>query len=236
MPRSARAQSGPQRYLQIFHPNGTSQRLGERTPPEELIGRLSAFRDRMTVAYNMQNVTIAHNGWQNAQLSTAQSHQEILASAASAYWGWVYASEQLQISRDSVAVAEEVGQAKHPHLGDEVFHHAGRHLRHVERAELQQLDGRALRPELAARIDVHPHRPVRQLHQPVAEPEQRLVHRGLDVERAGDAQHRRVVGVGAAPEGEGQEGIGEPLICLLSICSNPFRDILFTRIQFESVS
>ena len=61
----------------------------------------------LRLAYNMQNVTVAHNGWQNAQLSTSQSHQETLASAASAYWGWVYATEQLQISRDSVAVAEE---------------------------------------------------------------------------------------------------------------------------------
>ena len=66
MPRSARAQSGPQRYLQIFHPNGTSQRLGERTPPEELIGRLSAFRDRMTVAYNMDNNQIR---WQMSPYS-----------------------------------------------------------------------------------------------------------------------------------------------------------------------
>ncbi|MEM6956084.1 MAG: DUF1552 domain-containing protein [Myxococcota bacterium] len=55
LPRAARAQTAPKRYLQIFHPNGTTQRVGDVTPPSELMRTLGAFRDRMTVVYNMDN-------------------------------------------------------------------------------------------------------------------------------------------------------------------------------------
>ncbi|MFK8000617.1 MAG: DUF1552 domain-containing protein [Polyangiales bacterium] len=55
LPKHARAQVMPKRYLQIYHPNGTTQRLGVATPPPELISRLSEFRSKMSVVYNMDN-------------------------------------------------------------------------------------------------------------------------------------------------------------------------------------
>jgi outer membrane protein len=67
------------------------------------------------LTYNLQNVTRAHDGWQNAQLSTELSLQEVLAQSASAYWAWQYATQQLQISMDSVEASEEalrVGRLK----------------------------------------------------------------------------------------------------------------------------
>lgn len=67
------------------------------------------------LSYNMQNITKAADGLDQARLSVEQVQQSTLASTAQAYWGWVYAVQLADIAQDRVKLAQEdhrVGQLK----------------------------------------------------------------------------------------------------------------------------
>ena len=67
------------------------------------------------MSYNLQNVTQARRGWEDATLRTEKARQDILSEVARAYWAWVYAFQQQEISEDAVVVAAEalrVGELK----------------------------------------------------------------------------------------------------------------------------
>jgi outer membrane protein TolC len=66
-------------------------------------------------AYNTRNITEAKSQHTLAELTLAQTYQQVLAETASAYWNWVYQVALTEITEASVLVAEEalrVGEAK----------------------------------------------------------------------------------------------------------------------------
>lgn len=59
------------------------------------------------MAYNLQNVTLAEQSRDIAQVTLQRTRQETLAGAAAAYWEWAYQYQLLQIAYENVDVAEE---------------------------------------------------------------------------------------------------------------------------------
>lgn len=58
-------------------------------------------------AFNLGPVTRARNGLTVSELTLERTRQEILSSAATAYWNWWYQNELARIADDSVTIAEE---------------------------------------------------------------------------------------------------------------------------------
>lgn len=66
-------------------------------------------------SFNLQQVRQARERQTLSELETERARQQAIADVAAAYWNWVYAARLSEISRQSVAVAEEnlrVGQAR----------------------------------------------------------------------------------------------------------------------------
>ncbi len=59
------------------------------------------------LAYNLQNVTLASQALDAANLQLKRTEQETLASVATAYWSWWYQDQLLELAQDNVAVAAE---------------------------------------------------------------------------------------------------------------------------------
>ena len=64
----------------------------------------------LTTRFNMQTVTRARGTLDVAELSLEQSRQQILATAAQAYWTWVYQDRVAELAQDSVEVAVEAAR------------------------------------------------------------------------------------------------------------------------------
>ena len=59
------------------------------------------------LAYNMENVTLSNQAFDQAELTLEKTRQDTLANTAAAYWNWVYLFSIWQIAEDSVDTAEE---------------------------------------------------------------------------------------------------------------------------------
>jgi outer membrane protein TolC len=59
------------------------------------------------MAYNMENITLANQRFDQAELTLEKTRQDTLAGTAAAYWNWVYLFSLWQIAEDSVTTAEE---------------------------------------------------------------------------------------------------------------------------------